>query len=144
MINDNTYKYELGVVNYLNGYPAFMTGTSAATINNAFYNRYMKHLVYYADPSYNSLTADGRRLVKEWIDNSGFTDKEYADYVEPVIQKTWARGRSLYAGKITMEMAQAFLRFIEPYWCKFKNISSTGYIKDNSVILNDEDEMFDI
>lgn len=147
MIDDNTYKYKPGVTHYLNGYPAFMT-VGAATIDQAFYNRYMKHLVYYVDPRYASLTTEGERIVKEWIDSSGFTTEEFSDYVKPVIQMVWARGNSLYHGKVTMEMAQAFLMFIEPYWCNFKNIRSTGYVdnllRQASCLIDDDDEIFDI
>ena len=143
MIHFNLNKYEPGVVEYLNGYPAFRT-VGSATIDGGFYSRYIKYLAYYSDPNFNLCNAECERIVKDLIDRSEFTEEEFSEYIKPVIQQAWAcAGSSLFRGKVTMEMAQAFLRFIEPYWCEYKGIRSTGYIKaDNSIIL--DDDMFDI
>ena len=43
----------------------------------------------------------------------------------------------------TMEEAKEFLKTIEPYWCEFKEISSTGFFGDELETF-DEDDMLDI
>lgn len=139
MIDSGEQYYAPGVMDYLNGYPAFRT--SGGTINNSFYSARIAALAHTCDPDYgDSFTGTVNRM----IDKAGISKEEFDELIKPVIQVTWPRYNRKYRGKVTMEMAQAFLRFIEPYWCEYKGIRSTGYIKaDNSVIL-DDDDMFDI
>lgn len=144
MIDHMLIKYEPGVVKYLNGYPAFKT-YGGLTIDSIFYNSYIRYLAYFVDPRYDSIPRDRvRKRAEELIAKSGFSLAEFTEYIKPLIQVAWGYMDTLYDGKVTMEMAEKFLQFIEPLWCECKRIKSTGYIKNNDVILNDDDELFDI
>ena len=137
--------FEPGVVDYLNGYPAFKT-VGASTINTGFYKNYIRYLAYFVDSRYITDISDEsiKRRVEESIAKTGFSLAEFTEYIKPVVQVVWPQGNPLYHGKVTMEMAEKFLQFIEPLWCEYNGIRSTGYIKNNDVILDDDDELFDI
>lgn len=144
MIDSGEEYYAPGVMDYLNGYPAFRN-TSGGTINNSFYSAHVAALTHTCDPDYgDSFT----RTVNHMINKVGISKEEFDELIKPVIQVTWPRYTRKYRGKVTMEMAQAFLKFIEPFWREFKGIRSTGYVdnllRQASFLIDDEDDMFDI
>ena len=143
MIDSGERYYATGVMDYLNGYPAFRT--DVGTIDNAFYGAHVAALAHACDPDYgDSFTGTVNRMIEK----AGISKEEFDELIKPVIQVTWPRYTRKYHGTVTMEMARAFLEFIEPFWCEFKGIRSTGYV-DNllgqaSCLIDDEDDMFDI
>lgn len=144
MIDSGEQYYAPGVMDYLNGYPAFRN-TGGGTINNSFYSARIAALAHTCDPDYgDSFTGTVNRMIEK----AGISKEEFDELIKPVIQVTWPRFTRKYRGKVTMEMAQAFLKFIEPFWCEFKCIRSTGYVdnllRQASCLIDDEDDMFDI
>lgn len=142
MIDSGEQYYAAGVMDYLNGYPAFRT--DVGTIDCAFYGARVAALAHTCDPDYgDSFTGTVNRMIEK----AGISKEEFDELIKPVIQVTWPRYTRKYHGKVTMEMAQAFLEFIEPFWCEFKGIRSTGYVDDllmrASCLIDDEDDMFD-
>lgn len=144
MIDCGEHYYAPGVMDYLNGYPAFITNGSG-TINNGFYNACVSALVHTCDPDYGD---PHTRTVNRMIEKAGISKDEFDELIKPVILVTWPRFDRKYRGKVTMEMAQAFLKFIEPFWCEYKGIRSTGYVdnllRQASLLIDDDDEIFDI
>lgn len=138
MIDCGERYYAPGVMDYLNGYPAFKN-TGGGTIHNSFYSECIKYLAHTCDPNYGDKFT---RKVNGMIAEAGISKEEFNNLIKPVIQVTWPCFHRQYNGKVTMEMAQAFLKFIEPYWCNFKCIRSTGYIKVEKSVILDDDDMF--
>lgn len=141
MINNGDEFYAPGVMDYLNDYPAFRT--NSGTIDSAFYHDCIAALAYTCDPNYGvSFT----KRIDSMIDEAGISKKEFDELIKPVIQVTWPCNDRKYRRKITMEMAEAFLKFIEPFWCEFKGIESTGYIDNllpaSYLMIDDDDNMF--
>ena len=72
MIDSGAQFYASGVMDYLNGYPAFRN-TGGGTINNSFYSACIKSLAHTCDPNYgDSFTG----TVNHMIDKAGISKEE--------------------------------------------------------------------
>ena len=97
---------------YLNSYPAYQESTWGL-MDNEFYG----HFVF------------------TWLDG----EKQVTD---PNDCRT--KYRNCVRGEtdipFTMSDAEEFLKWLDPMWCEYKGIESTGFFAQDSVTLDDEDD----
>ena len=131
--------------NYINDYPAFLN-CYGYFINNDFYNDWYdfnaEFLCTYYNlgddrPQYAEELAEIRKAkkrLKEYLENRvHMTLSDFETYVLPVIKATSSYDGPEYYHSIDMKKAEYFLRYIEPAWCDFKGIESTGYLPANEL-----------
>lgn len=109
------------VVDYLNTYPAFRE-TDGERINDPFYDQYVSDVMaeVYVDHERN-------RVITNEPEN-----QPLADYCSAI----W----SLDGYMMNMEEAEALLRWMEPRWCEFKGIDSSGFFHDDLVTLTEDED----
>lgn len=127
---------------YINNYPAFLN-TRGYFINNDFYNNWYDANAEFLATYYNLVDGDGddlaeireaKKRLKEYLQNRvHMTLNEFETYVLPVIEAACSYDGSDYYHSINMKKAEYFLRYIEPAWCDFKGIDSTGYLPVNEL-----------
>lgn len=130
---------------YINNYPAFLN-CYGYFINNDFYNDWYDYnaeflCTYYNlgndDPQYADELAEikeAKKRLKEYLENRvHMTLSDFETYVLPVIAATSSYDGPEYYHSIDMKKAEYFLRYIEPAWCDFKGIDSTGYLPANEL-----------
>lgn len=109
------------VIDYLNSYPAFRE-TRSEQINNRFFDEYISDVMI-------NVTVD-RAANRAYADVP--ENQPLADYCGVVWELD---GRTM-----DMAAAEALLRWMEPRWCEFKGIDSSGFFHDDSVILDEEED----
>ena len=127
------------VAEYLNGYPAF--NSENGIINGWFFQEWFSRNGYnVVDEAYPNGVLD-----PEYLGSTGLSEPEFWDFVAPAINTVWIINGD--SQPVTMDMAEKLLRYIEPAWCRFKGIDSTGYLSNNSLMTASElldDDMLDI
>lgn len=109
------------VIDYLNSYPAFKE-TRSERINDMFFNDYISDVII-------NVIVDHEKNQAFAKDSS---NQPLADYCSAI----WY----LSGYTMTMEDAEDLLRWMEPRWCEFKGIDSSGFFHDDSVTLCDEED----
>lgn len=109
------------VIDYLNTYPAF-SETWGERINANFFDQYISDVMI-------NVTVDHEK-------NRAYADvpenQPLADYCSVI----W----ELDGYTMDMGAAEDLLRWMEPRWCEFKGIESSGFFHDDSVTLDDEED----
>ena len=128
------------VKDYLNGYPAFSEEVChGCVIEPEFFGNVFRHHVVDA-------VKHGTDPKPEDLESAGMTLDEFNQYVRPAIMTCWYMGDRRV--KIDMKMAEMLLRYIEPLWCTYMQIDSTGYVRRNSRLMTAaellDDDMMDI
>lgn len=122
---------------YINNYPAFLN-TRGYFINNGFYHDWYdtnaELLGTYYELERVDIINDAKKRLKDYLENRvHMTLSDFETYVLPVIKATSTNEDERYYHSINMKMAECFLRYIEPAWCDFKGIDSTGYLPANEL-----------
>lgn len=105
---------------YINSYPAFSLCTKGERIFDPFFNGYI-----------------GDRIIE--INISLAEDNSVPQELEPLAEycyMIWHYNNHM----MDMEKAEKLLRWMEPLWCEYKNIDSSGFFHDESVTLDDEED----
>lgn len=125
---------------YLNSYPAFDTDDSCK-VDRRFYNwwfdSYGRQVAEYYDPI--SFEGDddlfdyqsARDMVKDYINTvPGLTVEIYEKYIRPGILRIYGEPSKADSVKngITRIVAEYIIKYIEPKWCRYKRIESTGFV----------------
>lgn len=109
------------VIDYLNTYPAFKE-THGERINDEFFDQYISDamVAVTVDHDHNKVFANEPE------------NQPLANYCSVI----WC------FDSYTMDMgdAEELLRWMEPRWCEFKGIGSSGFFHDDSVTLDDEED----
>lgn len=110
------------VIDYLNAYPAFREAW-IGRIHAPFFDEYISDIMT------DNVTID-REKNRAYADVS--ENQPLADYCSVI----WN------LGGYTMDMgdAEELLRWMEPRWCEFKGIGSSGFFHDDMVIFDDEED----
>jgi hypothetical protein len=125
------------VADYINGYPAFKCGNGV--IDGRFFSE------WFSENGYDKVLYDTQRVDMKYLEFTGLTKDEFEHSVKPAINTCW-NIRGDYR-PVTMQMAEMMLMYIEPAWCKFKGIDSTGYLSNTGLYTASElldDDMLDI
>ena len=109
------------VVSYLNTYPAFME-TDGERINDDFYDQYVSDVMTEVNVDH-----DRNRTIANEPEN-----QPLANYCSAI----W----SMPGYMMNMEEAEALLRWMEPRWCEFKEIESSGFFHDDLVTLTEDED----
>ena len=109
------------VIDYLNTYPAFKE-THGERINEWFFDRYISDVMI-------TVTVDHDR-------NRTFADESENQPLANYCSAIWG----LNGYMMTIGEAEELLRWMEPKWCEFKGIDSSGFFHDDSVTLDDEED----
>lgn len=122
---------------YINNYPAFLN-TNGYFINNGFYHAWYDENAEFLGTYYNlprvDIINEAKKRLKDYLENRvHMTLNEFETYVLPVILATCSNDRPEYYHSINMKKAECFLRYIEPAWCDYKGIDSTGYLPVNEL-----------
>lgn len=107
------------VIDYLNTYPAFNM-TDGERINDMFFDQYISDVMA-------EVYVDHERVFANKPEN-----QPLANYCSAI----W----SLPGYKMNMEEAEELLRWMEPKWCEFKEIDSSGFFHDDSVTLTEDED----
>ncbi len=110
------------VVSYLNTYPAFME-TDGERINDDFYDQYVFDVLM----TKVNVVHDKNRVFANEQEN-----QPLADYCSAI----W----SMPGYMMNMKEAEALLRWMEPRWCEFKEIESSGFFQDDLVTLTEDED----
>ena len=145
---------------YLNSYPAFDNNDSCK-IDRTFYNRWFDSHGENAAAHYDPISFEEdddlfdyssvRKMVKNYIDTvPGLTVDIFEKYIRPGILKMYGYSTTADSVKngITRIVAEYIIKYIEPQWCRYKGIKSTGFVKrtelERAAELLDNDEFDDI
>lgn len=109
------------IIDYLNSYPAFRE-TRGERINDRFFSDYISDVMI-------NVTVD-HAANRAYADVS--ENQPLADYCSVI----W----ELDGYTMDMVAAEDLLRWMEPRWCEFKGINSSGFFHDDSVTLDDEED----
>lgn len=109
------------VIDYLNTYPAFKE-THGERINEWFFDRYISDVMITV-----TVDHDRNRTFAEESEN-----QPLANYCSAI----WG----IDGYMMTMGEAEDLLRWMEPRWCEFKGIDSSGFFHDDLVTLDDEED----
>lgn len=109
------------VIDYLNTYPAFKE-TRGERINDMFFNDYISNVML--------TVVVNREKGRAFAEDS--SDQPLADYCSAI----WG----LEGYTMTMEDAEDLLRWMEPKWCAFRGIESSGFFHDDSVTLTEDED----
>lgn len=109
------------VIDYLNTYPAF-NQTRGERINGEFFDQYISDAMTMV-----TVDHDRNRVFAEESEN-----QPLANYCSAI----WG----IDGYMMTMGEAEDLLRWMEPRWCEFKGIDSSGFFPDDSVTLDDEED----
>ena len=109
------------VIEYLNTYPAFRE-THGERINYLFFDQCISDIMVNVtvDPEKNRAFAD----VSE--------NQPLANYCNVI----W----NIDGYTMDMGAAEELLRWMEPIWCEFRGIDSSGFFHDDTVTLDDEED----
>ena len=109
------------VIDYLNTYPAF-SETHGERINDMFFNDYISDVML--------TVVVNREKGRAFAEDS--SNQPLADYCSVI----W----ELDGYTMDMGAAEDLLRWMEPRWCEFKGIESSGFFHDDTVTLDDEED----
>lgn len=138
------------IADYLNGYPAFDNGDrEGCIIDQHFFGD------WFDENGFDLMVGRERRhpVDPEYLEACGLSEQEMQNLVIPAILGVWhfdedeVPAEVTLPEKVTMEMAEALLRYIEPAWCRFKGIDHTGYPMGGNLDLAAyliDDDMLDI
>lgn len=118
---DDDLRMPVEVIDYLNTYPAF-NQTRGERINGQFFDQYVSDVM-------TMVTVDHDR-------NRVFADEPENQPLANYCSAIW--GIDDYM--MTMGEAEDLLRWMEPRWCEFKGIDSSGFFHDDLVTLDDEED----
>lgn len=125
---------------YLNSYPAFDTDESCK-VDRRFYNWWFDSYGEHAALNYDPIAFEDdddlfdsdsvREMVKNYINTvPGLTVEIYEKYIRPGILRIYgfpSKADSVKNG-ITRIVAEYIIKYIEPKWCRYKRIESTGFV----------------
>ena len=120
---DDDLRMPVEVINYLNTYPAFSM-THGERINDEFFDQYISDAMV-------AVTVDHDR-------NRAFADEPENQPLANYCSAIWG----LDSYMMTMGEAEELLRWIEPRWCEFKEIDSSGFFHEDSVTLGEDEDDF--
>lgn len=109
------------VIDYLNTYPAFNL-THGERINDRFFDEYVSDAMAEVH-----IERGSNRAVPNEPKN-----QPIANYCNAI----WG----LDGYMMTMKEAEDLLRWMEPRWCEFKGIDSSGFFHEDSVTLNEDED----
>lgn len=109
------------VIAYLNTYPAF-NQTRGERIHDPFFDQYVSDAMTEVHVDYDSHVAVANDPENQPL----------ANYCSAI----WY----LNGYMMTMEDAEDLLRWMEPRWCEFKGIGSSGFFHDESVTLTEDED----
>lgn len=118
---DDDLRMPIEVIDYLNTYPAF-NQTRGERINGEFFDQYISDAMTMV-----TVDHDRNRVFAEESEN-----QPLANYCSAI----WG----IDGYMMTMGEAEDLLRWMEPRWCEFKGIDSSGFFPDDSVTLDDEED----
>ena len=118
---DDDLRMPVEVIDYLNTYPAF-NQTRGERINNEFFDQYISDAMTMV-----TVDHDRNRVFAEESEN-----QPLANYCSAI----WG----IDGYMMTMGEAEDLLRWMEPRWCEFKGIDSSGFFHEDSVTLDDEED----
>ena len=118
---DDDLRMPAEVIDYLNTYPAF-NQTRGERINGRFFDEYVSDVMV-------AVTVDQDR-------NRAFADEPENQPLANYCSAIWG----IDGYMMTMGEAEDLLRWMEPRWCEFKGIDSSGFFHDDSVTLCDEED----
>lgn len=118
---DDDLRMTVEVIDYLNTYPAF-NQTWGERINDEFFGQYISDAMTMV-----TVDHDHNRVFAEESEN-----QPLANYCSAI----WG----IDGYMMTMGEAEDLLRWMEPRWCEFKGIGSSGFFHDDSVTLDDEED----
>lgn len=118
---DDDLRMTVEVIDYLNTYPAF-NQTRGERINGEFFDQYISDAMTMV-----TVDHDRNRVFAEESEN-----QPLANYCSAI----WG----IDGYMMTMGEAEDLLRWMEPRWCEFKGIDSSGFFPDDSVTLDDEED----
>lgn len=121
LTKDDDLRIPPEVIKYLNTYPAF-SETHGERIHDPFFDQYISDAMTKVHVDYDHHVA-----VANIPEN-----QPLANYCSAI----WY----LNGYTMTMEDAEDLLRWMEPRWCEFKRIDSSGFFHDDSVTLYDEED----
>lgn len=99
---------------YLNSYPAYQCKTGGL-MDNDFYTRFI----------YTWLDGDKQiRDPEDFRTKYGLCVQERTDYV------------------FSVQDAEEFIKWLDPMWCEYKGITDSGFFKQDSVTLGEDEEDF--
>ena len=109
------------VIDYLNTYPAFKE-THGERINEWFFDRYISDVMI-------TVTVDHDR-------NRTFADESENQPLANYCSAIWG----LNGYMMTMREAEDLLRWMEPKWCEYKGIDSSGFFQDDLLTLTEDED----
>lgn len=118
---DDDLRMPVEVINYLNTYPAFSM-TRGERINDTFFDQYISDAMV-------AVTVDYAR-------NRAFADEPENQPLANYCSAIWG----LNSYMMTMGEAEDLLRWMEPKWCEFRGIDSSGFFHDDLLTLCDEED----
>lgn len=118
---DDSLHMPVEVIDYLNTYPAFKE-TCGERIHDPFFDQYVSDAMADVHVDY-----DLHGAVPNDPEN-----KPLANYCSAI----W----EIDGYMMTMEEAEDLLRWMEPRWCEFKGIESSGFFPEDSVTLTEDED----
>lgn len=121
LTKDKDLRVPQEVIDYLNTYPAFKE-TQGERIHDPFFDQYISDAMTKVHVDYDCHMAIAN--IPE--------DQPLANYCSAI----WY----LDGYTMTMEDAEDLLRWMEPRWCEFRGIGSSGFFREDSVTLNEDED----
>ena len=118
---DDDLRMPAEVIDYLNTYPVF-NQTRGERINGQFFDEYVSDVMV-------AVSVDQDR-------NRAFADEPENQPLANYCSAIWG----LDGYMMTMGEAEDLLRWMEPRWCEFKGIDSSGFFHEDSITLNEDED----